>query len=85
MNLKFLLMCFESMSGLKVNFDKSKVVVMGCDEENQMRAAYMMNCKLGSFPITYVGHPFAPWKLTTADFRSLTKKVANRVEPWKGK
>jgi hypothetical protein len=28
-NLKFLLLCFETMSGLKINFDKSEVVVMG--------------------------------------------------------
>jgi hypothetical protein len=28
-NLKFLLLCFETTSGLKINFDKSEVVVMG--------------------------------------------------------
>ena len=28
-NLKFLLLCFEEMSGLKINFDKSEVVVLG--------------------------------------------------------
>jgi hypothetical protein len=32
-NLKFLLLCFEAMSGLKINFDKSEVVVMGFDPE----------------------------------------------------
>jgi hypothetical protein len=34
-NLKFLLLCFEAMSRLKINFDKSKVVVMGFDPEEQ--------------------------------------------------
>jgi hypothetical protein len=28
-NLKFLLVCFEDMSGLKINYHKSEVVVMG--------------------------------------------------------
>ncbi|XP_071683810.1 uncharacterized mitochondrial protein AtMg01250-like [Lolium perenne] len=28
-NTKFLLLCFEAMSGLKINFDKSEVVVLG--------------------------------------------------------
>jgi hypothetical protein len=28
-NLKFLLLCFENMSGLKINFDKSEVMVTG--------------------------------------------------------
>jgi hypothetical protein len=34
-NLKFLLLCFEAMSGLKINFDKSEVVVMGFEPEEQ--------------------------------------------------
>jgi hypothetical protein len=27
--LKFLLLCFEEMSGLRINFDKSEVVILG--------------------------------------------------------
>jgi hypothetical protein len=34
-NLKFLLLCFETMSGLKINFDKSEAVVMGYSHEEQ--------------------------------------------------
>ena len=50
-NLKFLLMCFEEMSGLKINFDKSEANVMGGDLESQLRAAHMMNCEMGSIPM----------------------------------
>lgn len=32
-NLKFLLMCFKSMSGLKINFEESEAVVTSCDLE----------------------------------------------------
>jgi hypothetical protein len=28
-NLKFLLICFELLSGLKINYHKSEVIVMG--------------------------------------------------------
>ena len=28
-NLKFLLLCFQQMSGLTINFDKSEVMVLG--------------------------------------------------------
>jgi hypothetical protein len=28
-NLKFLLICFELLSGLKINYHRSKVIVMG--------------------------------------------------------
>jgi hypothetical protein len=30
-NLKFLLICFELLSGLKINYHKSEVIVMGVD------------------------------------------------------
>ena len=54
MNLKFILLCFEPMSGLKVNFAKSEAFVIGSDEEEQLRTAFMLNCKLGQLPMTYL-------------------------------
>lgn len=39
-NLKFLLMCFESMSGLKINFDKSKAFVTSRSLEDSSRGAH---------------------------------------------
>jgi retron-type reverse transcriptase len=32
-NLKFILYCFENMSGLKINFHKSEVIVVGASKE----------------------------------------------------
>lgn len=54
-NLKFQLMCFEAMSGLKINFDKSETFFMGGDLELQLWAAHMMNCELGSICMKYLG------------------------------
>jgi hypothetical protein len=34
-NLKFLLLCFESMSGLRINFHKREVMVLGTSLEEQ--------------------------------------------------
>ncbi|XP_047051186.1 ABC transporter G family member 41-like [Lolium rigidum] len=56
-NLKFLLLCFENMSGLKINFDKSEVFVTGVTEPEQRRVAHMLNCKLGKLPMKYLGIP----------------------------
>ena len=28
-NLKFLLLCFQEMSGLRINFDKSEIITLG--------------------------------------------------------
>jgi hypothetical protein len=32
-NLKWLLVCFEQLSGMKINYDKSDLLVLGMDEE----------------------------------------------------
>ena len=46
-NLKFLL-CFDDMLGLKINFDKSEIVVLGYLVEEQQRIADSMNHRLPS-------------------------------------
>jgi hypothetical protein len=51
-NLKFILLCFEILSGLKINFHKSEVIVMGMEAEEQARVARLLNCKQGRFPFT---------------------------------
>jgi hypothetical protein len=55
--VKFLLLCFELLSGLKINFLKSEVIVMGVDHFEQARVANALNCRVGSFPLTYLGFP----------------------------
>jgi hypothetical protein len=57
-------MCFEEMSGLKINYHMSEVIVMGQSVEIQHRVADMLNCKLGAFPFVYLGLPISDRKLT---------------------
>jgi hypothetical protein len=83
-NLKFILLCFENMSGLKINFDKSEVIVTGVATDEQKRVACALNCKLGSFPLRYLGLPISDKRLTVADWSFLTEKVGHRVDPWQG-
>lgn len=84
-NLKFLLLCFKSMSGLRINFHKSEVLILGKSTEEQTRIANRLNCKLGSFPLSYLGLPVSDRALTAADWNPLTAKVAKRADPWFGK
>jgi hypothetical protein len=48
-NLKFILLCFENMYGLKINFDKREVVVMRVKPHEQCKVANMLNFKLVKF------------------------------------
>jgi hypothetical protein len=38
-----------------INFDKTEVVILGYSPEDQKRIADSLNCRLSSFPITYLG------------------------------
>jgi hypothetical protein len=71
-NLKFLLLSFENMSGLKINFSKSEVLVLGLDHIEQRRIANLLNYILGTFPITYLGLPVSDKRLSLKDWEPLT-------------
>jgi hypothetical protein len=84
-NLKFLLMCFEDMSGLKTNYLKSEVLVMGSSRARQQRVADWLNCKRGSFPFIYLGLPISDRMLSMEQWLFLVRKMAGRIESWRGK
>jgi hypothetical protein len=66
-NLKFLLLCFELLSGLKINFHKSEAIVMGVELGEQARIARLLNFKQGKFPFTYMGFTISDHKLSIVD------------------
>lgn len=43
--MKFLLYCYEAMSGMRINYQKSKVIVVGGYEEETKRVVDLFNCK----------------------------------------
>ena len=45
----------------------------------------MLNCKLGSWPMRYLGIPISDSKLGASDFGGLKQKMSKRLDPWRGK
>jgi len=84
-NLKWLLVCFEQLSGMKINYDKSDLLTIGLmeDEENDM--ARIFCCKKGEFPLKYLGVPLHRSKLRREDIQPIVDKVIKRIAGWKGK
>ncbi|KAE8781931.1 ABC transporter G family member 37 [Hordeum vulgare] len=80
-HLKFLLLCFEEMSRIKINIDKSEVVVLGYSKAEQHRIADNLNCRLSSFPVSYLGMPLAESRILLSGFDPLVERVASRAEP----
>jgi hypothetical protein len=81
-NLKFILYCFENMSGLKINFHKSKVIVVGASKEEGARIANCLNCKERELPMKYLGIPVTTDKLYIADLMYVGLKVQKRLPAW---
>ena len=53
--------------------------------ENQIRVAKMLNCKMGSLPMTYLGLPLIDKNLSSKDFEDPLSNMRNKLQPWKGK
>lgn len=51
MNLKHVIMWFEQISGMRVNFHKSELITLNVSEEEIQIAASIFNCPIGSFPL----------------------------------
>jgi len=45
----------------------------------------MLNCRLGKFPMKYLGFPISDKKLGPAHFSELVGKMRKKLQPWKGK
>jgi hypothetical protein len=82
--MKMLLYLFEMLSGLKINFNKSEILMINDDEEWGKQYAEIFNCQLGFFPVKYLGVPVSPSRLHLVDWLPLIEKCNKRLDVWKG-
>lgn len=71
------------MSGLRINYQKSEVFVLGVEEEERGSIANQFNCAVGSFPLKYLGIPVSPTKILMEGFNGIVEKVEKRLEGWR--
>jgi Reverse transcriptase (RNA-dependent DNA polymerase) len=64
---KLLLLGFENLSGLKINFTKSEIVPLNLTKEEGIQYNNILGCKVSSFSITYLGVPLHWYKLKNKD------------------
>ena len=60
-------------------------MIFGYSEEDQQRIADNLNCRLASFPVTYLGVPVRDTRILSKDFEPLISRVKSRSEPWQGR
>ena len=84
-NLKLILSTFEQLSGLQINFHKSKLFCFGEAQDEATLYAELFGCGQGKFPISYLGIPIHYWRLTNAEWKHVEEWLQKHLSSWKGK
>jgi len=83
--MRTVLVIFEQLSGLRVNFHKSFLTRINVSDSWLSEAALVMNCRVGAFPFVYLGLPIGgdPRKLNF--WRPVLNSIKSRLSNWKSK
>lgn len=83
--LKCVLRCYELVSGMKVNFHKSKLTGVSVSDDIIARFAALLHCRVMEIPFVYLGLPVGgnPRRVCTWD--PVVAKLTRRLSVWKGK
>ena len=80
--LSWLLMWFEAISRLRINLDKSEILLIG-RVENVEILTLELGCKVGALPSTYLGFPLdAPHKVVVV-WGGVEERFRKRLAMWK--
>ncbi|KAL1326310.1 hypothetical protein AAHE18_13G219100 [Arachis hypogaea] len=84
-NYKRLLRCFELMSGLSINFDKSNLIPINCEQQWSRRMCSLLGCKEATLPVRYLGVPLGANPRLVKTWKPIIDKVEKKLSLWKSK
>lgn len=82
--MKLLLYMYEMMAGLKINFNKSEVIMINDNDNQGSLYADIFNCQVSAFPVKYLGVPVCSSRLHLSDWNPLVEKYGKKLDIWKG-
>uniref|UniRef100_A0A2N9G078 Reverse transcriptase domain-containing protein n=1 Tax=Fagus sylvatica TaxID=28930 RepID=A0A2N9G078_FAGSY len=80
--LRYVFTWFEVVSGLRVNLQKSEMVLVG-DVPNLEDLADVLGCKLSALPMTYLGLPLGAKFNSKQIWNTIIEKMECRLGGWK--
>jgi len=83
--LRALLLLFEAMSGLKVNFHKSMQVGVNVPDSWLVEAASILNCRVGHVPFLYLGLSIGGNPSRLAFWDPVMHSIKSRLSAWKSR
>nr|GEY73789.1 reverse transcriptase domain, reverse transcriptase zinc-binding domain protein [Tanacetum cinerariifolium] len=84
-NLSRILTCFYLASGLKVNFNKSKIFGIGVSDPDLNSFASSIGCQPSHFSCTYLGLLIGANMSRSANWFPLFERFQKRLSSWKAK
>ena len=81
--IKAILRAFELASGLKINFAKSSCGAFGVLDQWTHDASNYLNCRLMSFPFTYLGIPIGANPRRCQTWDPIITKCERKLATWK--
>ncbi|GKE85935.1 hypothetical protein Tco_1559677 [Tanacetum coccineum] len=75
----------QEVSGLKVNYNKSKLHGLGVNEGEMSDMARWMGCDIGEFPFMYLGLPIGENMRRVNAWTPVVEKFKKRLADWKAK
>ena len=79
-NMNLLLYLFENMSGLKINFSKSEVIMISGEEVKTKAYLELFNYNIGVWPIKYLGVPVSGNRIQISNWLPLVEKISRRLD-----
>lgn len=83
--MKRILRCFEIMSGLKINFHKSKVCRIGVEDELVQAFSKKLNCLTQKLPLNYLGMPLDANPRCKRMWQPVVDKFKKKLALWKSR
>jgi mannosylglycoprotein endo-beta-mannosidase len=83
--LLVVLVLFELMSGLKVNFHKSMLVGVNIADSWLHEAASALHCRVGKVSFLYLGLPIGGDPRRLGFWESMLSRIRNRLSGWKSR
>ncbi|GAU48515.1 hypothetical protein TSUD_244350 [Trifolium subterraneum] len=83
--LRAILVLFETMSGLKVNFHKSMLVGFNISDSWLGEAASALCCKMGKIPFFYLGLPIGGDSRRLGFWDPVLTRLKNRLSGWRSR
>ena len=74
--------CFQAFTGLKMNVGKSEIVPVG-EVRNIQSLANILQCKVGSLPMTYLSMPLGNLYKAPSIWNPILERMEKKLSGWK--